>query len=154
MGRKSKNPKHIRVYTGGTFDLLHIGHIDLLRKAKEIGNYLIVSLNTDEFVKEYKKKPPVQTYEERKEMLEACRYVDEVIPNTGGYDSKPSILKAKPQYIIHGTDWMGDSYLKQLDISVEFLTENNIGLIYVPRVKRSSTTDVKARVTSHAKKYV
>ena len=94
-----------KVYTGGTFDLFHRGHANFLRQCKEIGDYLVVSLNTDEFIYRYKGQYPVMSYEDRKEVLLACRYVDEVVPNSDGEDSKPAILSVKPKFVIIGSDW-------------------------------------------------
>jgi len=78
------------VYTGGTFDLFHAGHSFFLRRCSELGR-VTVALNTDEFIEAYKGKPPVISYADRAEVLMSCRYVDSVIPNIGGTDSKPSI---------------------------------------------------------------
>ena len=79
-----------RVITYGTFDLLHYGHINLLRRAKEQGDYLIVALSTDEFNWEQKQKKSYFSYEDRKRMLEAIRYVDLVIPRRAGTRSSPT----------------------------------------------------------------
>ena len=69
-----------RVITYGTFDLLHYGHINLLRRAKELGDYLIVALSTDDFNEREKGKKTYFSFEQRKQLLEAIRYVDLVIP--------------------------------------------------------------------------
>ncbi len=84
------------LYTGGTFDVFHYGHMNFLRQCSKIADKVVVSLNTDEFIEYYKGKPPIMNYEERKKSLEFCKFVDEVIPNVGGADSKPSILQVKP----------------------------------------------------------
>ena len=76
-----------RIYVPGTFDILHWGHIELFKKAKEHGT-VIVSLNNDAFVERFKRKP-ILNYREREEMLNACKYVDEVIRNSGDEDSNP-----------------------------------------------------------------
>ena len=133
------------VYTGGTFDLFHYGHANLLRHCKKFG-YVIVSLNTDEFIKEYKGKPPIMNYAERRAALLACKWVDEVIPNTGGADSKPAIEKAKPHVIIIGSDWATKDYYKQMGFTQEWLDEKNITLCYVPYTMGISTTEIKARL--------
>ncbi|HEX9266475.1 MAG TPA: adenylyltransferase/cytidyltransferase family protein, partial [Candidatus Limnocylindria bacterium] len=72
---------------GGTFDLFHLGHVNLLRNAKKHADIVVVALNTDEFNEQYKGKRPVMTLAERRAVLEACRYVDVVDVNTGGADS-------------------------------------------------------------------
>ena len=135
---------YYKVYVGGTFDLFHWGHVELLKKCEEIGE-VWVALNTDKFCAEYKHKP-VMTYEERKKVLESCIYVDGVVENTGGYDSKPSILKVMPDYIVHGDDWTGDAYLKQLGIDQAFLDEHKIKLVYVPYTKNISTSEIIKRI--------
>lgn len=129
------------VYTGGTFDIGHYGHISFLKRAKKLGDYLVVSLNTDEFCKQYKRKP-VFNYKQRYAWLKELRCVDSVIPNTGGFDSKPAILKAKPDIMVHGDDWKGEGYMKQLGIDEEFLRRNKITLKYIPYTKGVSTTKI------------
>ena len=101
------------VYCGGTFDYLHSGHVNFLRQCAKLGD-VIVSLNTDEFIKEYKGKPPIMSYEERKKVLKGCRYVWGVVPNIGGADSKPTIRETSPDIIAVGTDWAGKDYYKQM----------------------------------------
>lgn len=133
------------VYTGGTFDLPHKGHYRLLKRAAEIGN-VVVALNTDEFIEKYKGKPPILSYEERKEALLACRWVDEVVPNVGGTDSTISIEMVQPNYIIIGSDWARKDYYKQMSFTQDWLDERNIGLIYVPYTEGISTTEIKRRI--------
>lgn len=133
------------VYTGGTFDLYHKGHVDLLRRCYELGE-VVVALNTDEFVREYKGLSPVNTYEEREAVLLGCRYVDSVIPNEFGQDSKPTILKVKPDYIVVGSDWLKKDYLAQMSLTVEWLEEQAITLVYIPRVLKLSSTQIKERM--------
>jgi glycerol-3-phosphate cytidylyltransferase len=133
------------VYTGGTFDLPHKGHYRLLKRAAEIG-HVVVALNTDEFIEKYKGNPPVLTYEERKEALLACRWVDEVIPNVGGVDSTISIEMVKPNYILIGSDWARKDYYKQMGFTQDWLDERSIGLIYIPYTDGISTTEIKKRI--------
>lgn len=133
------------VYTGGTFDLPHKGHYRLLKRASEIG-HVVVALNTDEFIEKYKGKAPILNYEERKEALLACRWVDEVVPNVGGADSTISIEMVKPDYIIIGSDWARKDYYKQMGFTQDWLDERGIGLIYVPYTEGISTTDIKNRM--------
>ena len=78
-----------RVYTGGTFDLLHPGHIDFLKKCSEFGS-VTVSLNSDEFIERYKGKKPIFSFEERKYIISSLKFVSEVIINEGDEDSKKS----------------------------------------------------------------
>jgi len=135
----------LKIYTGGTFDLLHAGHVELLRKCKELGE-VTVALNTDDFIENYKGKPPVMTYQEREAVLLACRYVDCVIPNHGGTDSKPSILAVKPDLIVIGSDWAKKDYYKQMQFTTDWLDQHGIGLAYVPYSWGISSTEIKRRI--------
>jgi len=137
------------VYTGGTFDLFHSGHVNLLKRCKEIaGNngIVVVSLNTDEFIYKYKGKFPVCSQEERKSVLESCMYVDKVVLNVGGSDSKISIELAMPDYIVIGSDWAKKDYYKQMNFDQDWLDERSIGLCYVPYTKTISSTEIKKRL--------
>jgi glycerol-3-phosphate cytidylyltransferase len=133
------------IYTGGTFDLFHAGHVQLLRKCSALGN-VVVALNTDDFITTYKGKPPVMTYTEREAVLQACRYVDKVIPNYGGPDSKPAILSAKPDLIVIGSDWARRDYHKQMQFDQDWLDKYDIGLAYVPYSWGISSTEIKQRI--------
>ena len=125
--------------------MLHAGHVELLRKCKELGE-VTVALNTDDFIENYKRKPPVMTYQEREAVLLACRYVDRVIPNHGGLDSKPSILAVKPDLIVIGSDWAKKDYYKQMQFTTDWLDEHGIGLAYVPYSWGISSTEIKRRI--------
>lgn len=137
------------VYTGGTFDLFHAGHANFLCRCKQIaGNdgKVVVSLNTDEFIETYKGVPPVCSYEERKIVLEVCRYVDEVVPNVGGSDSKPSILAVMPDLIVIGSDWACKDYYSQMQFTQEWLDDYNFGLAYIPYTRGISTTRIRGQL--------
>jgi glycerol-3-phosphate cytidylyltransferase len=134
-----------RVYTGGTFDLFHAGHVRFLRRCHQMGE-VIVALNTDEFVKEFKGKAPIMTYNEREEVLSACKYVDEVIPNLSGADSKPTIEDVCPDVIVIGDDWKDKDYCKQMGFTMKWLKEQNIELVYIPYTPNISTTIIKERL--------
>ena len=134
------------LYTGGTFDLFHYGHINFLRMCSKLADKVVVSLNTDEFINEYKGKPPIMNYDEREKSLLSCKYVTEVIPNEGGADSKPSILKVQPDIIAIGDDWAGGSYYSQMDFTQDWLDESNIILVYLAYTQGISTTDIKNRI--------
>ena len=118
-----------RVITYGTFDLLHYGHIELLRRAKELGDYLIVAVSTDEFNWNEKGKKCYFGYEKRKKMLEAVRYVDLVIPETC-WDQKRTDVKK----FVMGDDWTG---------KFDFLKEEGCDVVYLPRTPEISTTQIK-----------
>lgn len=134
------------VYTGGTFDLPHPGHYRLLSRASNFG-LVVVSLNTDEFITTYKGKPPVLSYEERKEILLACKWVHDVVPNTGGSDSKLAIELVNPDYIVIGSDWAKKDYYKQMGFTQDWLDERGIGLIYLPYTYGVSSTEIKKRMS-------
>lgn len=135
------------VYSGGTFDLFHTGHVELLEYCKQLsGNgEVIISLNTDDFITRYKGKPPLMSFKEREDVLLSTRYVDKVIPNYGGEDSKPSILEIQPDIIVIGMDWLEKDYCKQMGFTPEWLSEHRISLCYVPRTRGISTTRIKER---------
>ena len=98
----------LRVYNGGTYDLLHQGHLYVFGQMRRLageGGKVIIGLNTDDFVSEFKGHPPVQSYEDRAAVLSGLRDVDIVIPNVGGPDAKPAILRARPNVIAVGRDW-------------------------------------------------
>jgi glycerol-3-phosphate cytidylyltransferase len=135
-------------YTGGSFEVLHFGHINFLRQCRRIAGdgLVVVSLNTDEFIESYKGIKPVFNYEERKKLLEKCEYVDKVIPNIGGADSKPAILQVKPDFIVIGSDWASKDYYKQMNFTQDWLDEQKIVLIYVPYTIIISTSEIKRRL--------
>jgi glycerol-3-phosphate cytidylyltransferase len=136
-------------YSGGTLDLFHAGHAFLLRQCRKLGGpdgTVVVALNTDEFVEAYKGKPPVCTYAEREAVLLACRYVDRVVPNTGGADSKPTIEAVRPDLIVIGVDWAAKDYYAQMQFTPQWLDERGISLVYVPHVEPISSTIIKKRM--------
>lgn len=121
-----------KVITYGTFDLLHEGHVNILRDAKELGDYLIVALSTDEFNNE-KGKQSYYTFKQRKFVLEAIRYVDEVISENSWDQKRADITKHNIDIFVMGSDWAGE-----FDYLNEFCE-----VIYLPRTEGISTTKVK-----------
>jgi glycerol-3-phosphate cytidylyltransferase-like family protein len=109
---------------------------------------VIVALNTDEFVEQFKGKKPIMSLEERMAVVASCRYVDIVVTNTGGADSRPAILETKADFVITGTDWCDRDYMGQMGFTREWLEENNIGFGFLPYSIGVSTTDVRARLAS------
>jgi glycerol-3-phosphate cytidylyltransferase len=138
------------VYTGGTFDLFHVGHLNLLKRCHQLAGLtgqVVVSLNTDEFIYKYKNKYPVISYEDRKAILESCKYVHSVIENSGEEDSKKSILFAGSVDIVAiGSDWAKKDYYKQMNFTQDWLDEQNISLIYIPYTKKVSSTMIKTQL--------
>ena len=137
------------LYTGGTFDLFHAGHVNFLKNCNKIADKVIVSLNTDEFIESYKGKPPVISYNERKLILESCVYVNTVIENKGGADSKPAILDVAPNFLAIGTDWAKRDYYAQMQFTQKWLDDNNILLVYIPYTENISTTLLKKRIKDY-----
>ncbi len=123
-----------RILTYGTFDLLHYGHIRLLKRAKALGDYLIVALSTDEF-NELKGKKAYHNYEKRKLMLEAIRYVDLVIPENTWEQKKSDVLDYHIDVVVMGDDWAGSDkfdYLKEY-----------CDIVFLTRTEGVSTTQIK-----------
>jgi glycerol-3-phosphate cytidylyltransferase len=122
-----------RVITYGTFDLLHYGHINLLRRAKLLGDYLIVGLSTDEFTALKKNKKVYFAYKERKNILEAIRYIDLVIPEQSWDQKEADIDKYEVDIFVIGDDWKG---------KFDFL-KPKCEVMYLPRTEEISTTKIK-----------
>lgn len=135
----------LRIYTGGTFDLFHAGHVEFLRQCAQLGE-VVVALNTDQFIKDYKGKPPVMTYQERRTVLEACKFVATVVENEEGADSKPTILSVSPDIIAIGSDWARRDYHKQMGFDQDWLDALNISVIYIPYTQGISSTAIKGRL--------
>ncbi|WP_303861942.1 glycerol-3-phosphate cytidylyltransferase [Alkalibaculum bacchi] len=121
-----------RVITYGTFDLLHVGHINLLRRAKELGDYLIVAISDDEF-NAMKGKEAYYTFEARKTILEAIRYVDLVIPEKNWEQKTQDVQKYEIDVFVMGDDWTG-----KFDFVKEYCD-----VVYLPRTEGISTTKIK-----------
>ncbi|MFT8317895.1 MAG: glycerol-3-phosphate cytidylyltransferase [Sporolactobacillus sp.] len=121
-----------KILTYGTFDLLHYGHINLLRRAKELGDYLVVGLSTDEF-NALKHKEAYHSYENRKLILEAIRYVDEVIPENSWDQKITDVQKYGIDTFVMGDDWAG---------KFDFL-KDYCEVVYLPRTNGISTTKIK-----------
>lgn len=122
--------------TYGTFDLLHYGHINLLRRAKEYGDYLIVALSTDEFNAAEKHKKCFFHYEQRKQLVEAVRYVDLVIPEESWEQKLSDIREYKIDTFVMGNDWEGKfDYLKDL-----------CEVVYLERTPEISSSQIKEQL--------
>ena len=121
-----------KVITYGTFDLLHAGHIHLLRRAKALGDYLLVVLSTDEFNAQ-KHKQAYHSYEDRKLILEAIKYVDEVIPELTWEQKIKDVVDNQIDAFVMGNDWEG---------KFDFL-KDYCEVVYLPRTEGISTTKIK-----------
>ena len=122
-----------RILTYGTFDLLHYGHINLLKRARELGDYLVVVLSTDEFNWNMKQKKCYFTYEQRKKLLEAVRYVDLVIPEESWEQKASDVQLYHIDTFVMGDDWKG---------KFDFL-KDYCEVVYLPRTPEISTTQIK-----------
>lgn len=123
-----------RILTYGTFDLLHYGHIRLLKRAKALGDYLVVALSTDEF-NAGKGKKAYHDYETRKKMLEAIRYVDLVIPEENWEQKILDVKKYEIDTVVMGSDWAGSDRFDYLKDYCE--------VVYLDRTEGISTTKIK-----------
>lgn len=121
------------VITYGTFDLFHSGHVKLLARLRCLGDQLVIGLSTDEF-NELKGKKTVYPYEQRKEILEACRYVNKVFPESSWEQKRDDIKREKAVIFAMGDDWAG----KFDDLS------SVVQVYYLPRTPSISTTDIKS----------
>ena len=136
LEEKNKRSKKMkRVITYGTFDLLHYGHINLLRRAKALGDYLIVALSTDEFVALQKHKECYFNYAERKMLLESMRYVDLVIPEDNWNQKIEDCKQYHIDTFVMGDDWNG---------KFDYLKDEGIEVVYLPRTPEISTTRIKS----------
>ena len=124
---------HKRVITYGTFDLLHYGHINLLRRAKELGNYLVVGLANDDFNRNEKGKKPYFDYAKRRNLLESIRYVDLVIEEKSWQKKIADIQLYKIDIFVIGDDWRG---------KFDYLSDY-CELVYLPRTPEISTSKIK-----------
>ncbi len=129
-----------RVITYGTFDMLHYGHINLLKRAKALGDYLIVAISTDEFNWVEKNKKCYFSYEQRKVMVEAVRYVDLVIPETCWEQKRKDIHNYCVDTFVMGDDWKG---------KFDFLKEEGAEVVYVPRTKGVSSSNIKSSLKNY-----
>lgn len=126
-----------RIITYGTFDILHYGHINLLKRAKQLGDYLIVVLSSDEF-NQVKNKTSYYNYEQRKKILEACRYVDLVIPENNWEQKIEDVKEYKIDIFVMGDDWIG-----KFDYLEEYCQ-----VVYLPRTPNISTTQIKTTLNT------
>lgn len=130
-----------KIITYGTYDLLHVGHINLLRRARELGDYLVVVLSSDEF-NAIKHKSAYHTFEDRKIILESIKYVDEVLPEYTWEQKIKDVVDNKIDVFVMGDDWEG-----QFDFLKEYCE-----VVYLPRTDGISTTKIKQDLNLSVKK--
>lgn len=138
MGKKYKIG-----YTTGVFDMFHIGHLNILRRAKEQCDYLIVGVSTDELVRDYKNKTPIVPFEERKAIVDAIKYVDEVVPQTS-MDKFEAWKKLHFNAIFHGDDWKGSTLYKKIE---EKLSSVGVDMVFLPHTDGTSSTILSEKLS-------
>ncbi len=134
--------KKIIGYTTGVFDMFHIGHLNILKRAKEQCDYLIVGVSTDELCKSYKKKEPIIPYEERKAIIEAIKYVDEVVPQTDR-DKFAAWQRIGFDIMFVGDDWKNSPLFTELEKKIK-----NVGvkIVFFPYTKTTSSTILREKL--------
>lgn len=137
------NKKKYKVgYTTGVFDMFHVGHLNILKRAKEQCEYLVVGVSKDEVVKSYKNKIPIIPYEERKAIVEAIKYVDKVVPQTT-MDKMEAYKNIKFDVIFHGDDWKGSSMYDEI---VKKFSEVGVDMVFLPYTSGISSTLLRKKV--------
>lgn len=129
-------------YTQGTYDMFHIGHLNLIKNAKKYCDYLIVGVNTDELVRDYKDKSPIVPLEERAEIVRAIKYVNEVVI-TDTLDKKKMWERIRFDEIYIGDDWKGNARWEQTRKEMETL---GVKLVYLPYTKDTSSTLLREKL--------
>ena len=134
-----------KVITYGTFDLFHIGHLNILKRAKEMCDYLIVGVSTDELVKKAKNKIPIIPFKERMEIVAAIRYVDKVVPQENK-DKLQAFEKYKFDVMFVGDDWKGSELFENCE---KELKKRGSCVVYFPYTKSTSSTILREKVLNY-----
>ena len=138
-------------YTAGVYDMFHIGHLNILKKAKELCDYLIVAVSTDELVQSYKGKSPIIPFENRKKIVEAIRYVDKVVPQTSAdvEGKKMSAIENNINIMFVGDDWKGTDKWNLIE---KELAEIGVKVVYLPHTDGISSTILRKEISGCQKK--
>lgn len=131
-------PKYKIGYTTGVYDMFHIGHLNILRRAKEQCGYLIVGVSVDELVQSYKHKTPIIPYNERAEIVGAIRYVDRVVPQTT-MDKLQAWRELHFDVMFHGDDWKGSAMYNEIE---QQFREIGVDLVFLPHTNGISSTEL------------
>lgn len=123
-------------YTTGVFDMFHVGHLNILKNAKDMCDYLIVGVSTDEVVMNYKKKKPIIPFDERVEIVKAIKYVDEVVPQET-MDKLEAWRKLKFNVLFHGSDWKNSDMYNKL---ISQLSDVGVDVVFLPHTDGTSST--------------
>lgn len=129
-------------YTTGVFDMFHIGHLNILKHAKEQCEYLIVGVSTDEVVENYKHKVPVIPFDERIAIVEAIKYVDKVVPQTS-MDKMEAYKKLKFDVLFHGSDWKGSEMYEKIVADFEKV---GVDVVFLPHTDGISSTLIREKI--------
>ncbi|MBE7047849.1 MAG: glycerol-3-phosphate cytidylyltransferase [Ruminococcaceae bacterium] len=128
-------------YTTGVFDMFHIGHLNILKRAKEQCEYLIVGVSTDETVESYKHKTPIIKFEERFAIVEAIKYVDKVVPQKS-MNKMDAYKELKFDVLFHGSDWKGSEMYDQI---VKEFSEVGVEVVFLPHTEGISSTLIREK---------
>lgn len=129
-------------YTTGVYDMFHIGHLNILKRAKEQCDYLIVGVSTDELVQKYKNKTPIIPFDERAEIVKSIKYVDQVVPQTS-MDKYDAWKKLHFNVLFHGDDWKNSSTYNEIENK---LSREGVAFVYFPYTKGISSTILKEKI--------
>jgi len=129
-------------YTTGVFDMFHIGHLNILKRAKEQCDFLIVGVSTDEVVEKYKKKTPIIPFEDRIEIISAIKYVDRVVAQTS-MDKMQAFNELHFDAIFHGSDWKGSDMYNKI---VEEFSAVGVDVVFLPHTSGISSTIIKEKM--------
>lgn len=140
-----ENRKYKIGYTTGVFDMFHVGHLNILKKAKEQCDFLIVGVSTDELVNEYKNKTPIIPFEDRMKIVEAIKYVDKVVPQVN-MDKFDAWLNLRFNVIFHGDDWKNSSMYNEIEKKFESV---GVDLVYFPYTKSTSSTILREKILNN-----
>ena len=129
-------------YTTGVFDMFHVGHLNLLARAREQCDRLIVGVSTDEVVLDYKKHAPIVPFAERVAIVKAIRYVDEVVPQTS-MDKFAAWEKLRFNRLFHGNDWKGSAMYNEVEAKLKAV---GVEVVYFPYTQGTSSTLLAERL--------
>lgn len=132
-------------YTTGVFDLFHVGHLNILEKAKEQCDYLIVGVSTDELVQNYKHKTPVIPFAQRIKIVEAIKYVDKVVPQVS-LNKVIAYEKYKFNAIFHGDDWKNSDLYNKME---KELSKHGVDIVYIKHTDGVSSTIIRDKMEKH-----
>ena len=134
-------------YTTGVFDMFHVGHLNILEKAKQQCDYLVVGVSTDEVVQDYKHKTPIIPFEERVKIVEAIKYVDKVVAQTT-MDKTVAWEEIKFNAIFHGDDWKGSGYYNECE---EKLKKLGVDVVFIEHTPNISSTRIAEKLNNAGK---